>query len=73
VTTVKEVIKTVRKKCDRCGEYYKPVAYWDESYRIREYAHHIDGISSRCVERSWEICPDCLSKLVAFMDNNEKK
>jgi len=43
-------------KCDRCGKTY-------------DYRQCLQGISSRCVEREWDVCDSCLTDFHAFMEN----
>jgi len=59
------MIKKTRKvKCDRCGVKYK--RYYEEHRNLG--VPRIEGISERCVERGWEVCPVCLAAFIKFMD-----
>lgn len=56
--------KTRIVKCDRCGIRY---ARFYEEHAFRGVPR-IEGISERCVERGWEVCPNCLAAFINFMD-----
>lgn len=45
--------------CDRCGEKF-------------EEKHELQGVSPRCVERTWDICPACLRIFIDWMDELKK-
>ena len=47
-------MKLLKYKCDRCGKIYNELM-------------ELQGVSVRCVERVWDICPECLEKFREFM------
>lgn len=55
--------------CDRCGIKY---TRFYEEHKYYGFPR-IHGISERCVERGWEVCPNCLRKFIAFMEMKEMK
>jgi len=54
------------KKCDRCGKRYNTYCRTKHHTNITHPA--IMGVSCRCVERVWEVCNDCLSEFIKFME-----
>lgn len=55
------------KKCDRCGnlyELYDGVLFKDS----RKY-HAVKFASFNCSSAWLDLCPDCMKKLVIFMEN----
>lgn len=56
----------MKRKCDRCGKKYKAVKK-QLNYQNITYPC-FQGVSERCVERTWEICDKCLGEIVTFMD-----
>ena len=69
--TMKRKKRTV--KCDCCGIKY---TRWHVDHKDYGYPR-ILGVSYRCIERAWEVCPKCLDRIVEFMDgmknDNENK
>lgn len=55
----------VIKRCDRCGKYFE-LKVWQDDIEIH-------GVSPRCSERVWRLCPDCLYKLIEFIDGPIKR
>ena len=49
-------MKLHKYKCDRCGKVF------DELMELQ-------GVSARCIERVWDICPSCLEEFHKWMDN----
>lgn len=54
----------VIKRCDKCGKYFE-LKVWQDDIEIH-------GVSPRCSERVWRLCPDCLSELIEFIDGPVK-
>ena len=48
-------MKLAEYQCDRCGKKYNELM-------------ELQGVSARCVERVWDICPECLKKFHKFME-----
>lgn len=68
------------KQCDRCGNYYKGNYYKTETlvgYRAKEDAgdsiKHITISTAKKVEKSFDLCDDCLKILNYFLSNKEIK
>lgn len=47
-------------KCDRCGRKIR-IKTWEDDMQIH-------GVSKRCSERVWQVCPECLKEIIEFMD-----
>ena len=51
-------------KCDRCGKKII-IKTWKDDMQIH-------GVSPRCSERVWQVCSECLSKVIDFMDGKNE-
>lgn len=54
----------MKRKCDRCNRNYKVEGMGHKGYTFPM----IQGVSARCVERAWQVCPRCRDEVIAFMD-----
>lgn len=55
------------KKCDRCGKLYELYAGVPFTDNRKYYAVRFANIS--CSSGWLDLCPDCMKKLVIFMEN----
>lgn len=57
-------------KCDRCGKLYEHY----EGIRVQDKGVHYVSLtlnSDGCWGRKFDLCPECMTKLVEFMKNEE--
>lgn len=58
------------KKCDRCGKYYaeSEQKYTVDSFRVG--CIKLVSVSGVCIDK-YDLCDDCIKKLMIFLDNIE--
>lgn len=54
------------KKCDRCGDYFQPKSWWGQYALVINPEYGIEG-------RSFDLCDECMKKLVKLLEDEVEK
>ena len=60
------------RSCDMCHEMYVPGGWESRETSMPETFPRIAFDSARCRERTFEICGDCVQKVIAFIEENHR-
>ena len=67
----------VAKKCDRCGKFYEYYAGRNTEFKKSGKSNGLvlldyDTKGGYWVNKSYDLCPECMRKLEAFLIRNEE-
>lgn len=64
------------KKCDRCGKLYEHYEKTEHEKYVGYNAMAFVSVNRRCIKElattPIDLCPECMSKLIEFLEGKEK-
>lgn len=64
----------VAKKCDRCGKFFEPYNYRDDSSKINGIMTlNLDSTNRYFTHGPYDLCPSCSTELMNWFNASEEK